>query len=282
MYIRIASLAESSASEGVIVETKDLVELAGNPDFISGIYNYCDRWCERCPFTSRCLVYATEKEDEDNDPASRDINNAAFWQKLTSIFEQTREMIAAWAEENGVELDDADAEAAIEEHDREMKEARNDELALAAENYAWQVSKWFEEELGMQTSDDSGVEAAINTEHDESIEDATEVIRWYQFQIAAKTVRALMSRDDEDEDEEEVGDILLKHSDGSIKVALIAMDRSISAWRVMQLGLPDKAESILPLLVALESLRQNTEKAFPAARDFIRPGFDEVSDDLIQ
>jgi hypothetical protein len=264
------------------VETKDLVELAGNPDFISGIYNYCDRWCERCPFTSRCLVYATEKEDEDNDPASRDINNAAFWQKLTSIFEQTREMIAAWAEENGVELDDADAEAAIEEHDREMKEARNDELALAAENYAWQVSKWFEEELGMQTSDDSGVEAAINTEHDESIEDATEVIRWYQFQIAAKTVRALMSRDDEDEDEEEVGDILLKHSDGSIKVALIAMDRSISAWRVMQLGLPDKAESILPLLVALESLRQNTEKAFPAARDFIRPGFDEVSDDLIQ
>lgn len=264
------------------MRTKDLNELAGNPDFISGIYNYCDRWCERCPFTSRCLVYATEKEDEDNDPASRDINNAAFWQKLTSIFEQTREMIAAWAEENGVDLDEADADAAIEEHDREMLDARNHELALAAENYAWQVSKWFEEELGMQTSDDSGTPAATSTEYDDSLDDATEVIRWYQFQIAAKTVRALMSRDDEDEDEEELGDLLLKHSDGSIKVALIAMDRSISAWRVMQLGLPDKADSILPMLVALESLRQNTEKAFPNARDFIRPGFDEVSHDLIQ
>jgi hypothetical protein len=282
MYIRIAQLVESSLAEGVIVETKDLIELAGNPNFISGIYNYCDRWCERCPFTSRCLVYATEQEDEDNDPASRDINNAAFWQKLTSIFEQTREMITAWAEENGVALDDSDAEAAIEEHDREMREARNDELALAAENYAWQVSKWFEEELGMQTSDDSGAEAAISTEHDDSIDDATEVIRWYQFQIAAKTVRALMSRDDEDEDEEELEDIPLKHSDGSIKVALIAMDRSISAWRIMQIGLPDKAESVLPLLVALENMRHNTEKAFPGARDFIRPGFDEVSDELIQ
>jgi hypothetical protein len=260
------------------MRTKDLIELAGNPDFISGIYNYCDRWCERCPFTSRCLVYATEKEDEDNDPASRDINNAAFWQKLTSIFEQTREMIAAWAEENGVDLDEADADAAIEEHDREMLDARNHELALAAENYAWQVSKWFEEELGMQTSDDSGAPTAISNEHDDSLDDATEVIRWYQFQIAAKTVRALMSRDDE----EEPGDLQLKHSDGSIKVALIAMDRSISAWRVMQLGLPDRADSILRLLVALESLRQNTEKAFPNARDFIRPGFDEVSDDLIQ
>ncbi|MCU1265528.1 MAG: hypothetical protein JWM21_1846 [Acidobacteria bacterium] len=265
------------------MRTKDLMELVGNPDFISGIYNYCDRWCERCPLTSRCMVYASEKEDEDSDPASRDINNAAFWQKLTSIFEQTREMIAAWAEENGVDLNDADAEAAIEEHDREMQDAQNHELAQAAENYAWQVSKWFEEELGMQTSDDSGAEAAaLSSEHDDSIDEATEVIRWYQFQIAAKTVRALMSQDDEDEDEEELGDLLLKHSDGSIKVALIAMDRSVSAWRVMQIGLPDKADSILPLLVALEGLRQSTERAFPNARDFIRPGFDEVSPDLIQ
>ena len=25
-----------------------LTELAANPDLISGIYNYCDRWCEKC------------------------------------------------------------------------------------------------------------------------------------------------------------------------------------------------------------------------------------------
>jgi len=28
--------------------------------FIPGVYNYCDRWCERCPFASRCRVYAME------------------------------------------------------------------------------------------------------------------------------------------------------------------------------------------------------------------------------
>jgi len=26
--------------------------------FIPGIYNYCDRWCETCAFTSRCRVFA--------------------------------------------------------------------------------------------------------------------------------------------------------------------------------------------------------------------------------
>ena len=51
---------------------RTLTELANNPDLISGIYNYCDRWCERCPLTSRCLVYATEQEDDDS-PENRDI-----------------------------------------------------------------------------------------------------------------------------------------------------------------------------------------------------------------
>ena len=60
---------------------RTLTDLANNPDLISGIYNYCDRWCERCPLTSRCLVYATEQEDNDS-PANHDLSNEAFWRKL--------------------------------------------------------------------------------------------------------------------------------------------------------------------------------------------------------
>src|SRR5947207_11798105 len=82
---------------------RTLTDLANNPDLISGIYNYCDRWCERCPLTSRCLVYATEQEDEDS-PVSRDVRNEAFWRKLGTIFEETREMIVQWAKETGYDL----------------------------------------------------------------------------------------------------------------------------------------------------------------------------------
>ena len=39
-----------------------LIEMAKNPDLIPGIYNYCDRWCERCAFTSHCLTFLTEEE----------------------------------------------------------------------------------------------------------------------------------------------------------------------------------------------------------------------------
>jgi hypothetical protein len=68
------------------VETDDLLELADDPRFISGIHNYCDRWCERCPFSSRCMVYAVEQADEDDDPKSRDINNKKFWDRLQGSF----------------------------------------------------------------------------------------------------------------------------------------------------------------------------------------------------
>ena len=37
-------------------------KLTENPNFIPGIYNYCDRWCQRCPFTFRCMNFAMTEE----------------------------------------------------------------------------------------------------------------------------------------------------------------------------------------------------------------------------
>lgn len=37
-------------------EMKDrTLKLVKEGNFIEGIYNYCDRWCEKCSFTARCL-----------------------------------------------------------------------------------------------------------------------------------------------------------------------------------------------------------------------------------
>ena len=30
--------------------------------FVPGIYNYCDRWCERCPLQLRCMSYMMGKK----------------------------------------------------------------------------------------------------------------------------------------------------------------------------------------------------------------------------
>ncbi len=59
-----------------------------------------------------------------------------------------------------------------------------------------------------------------------SIKDCVEVIRWYQYQLHVKLMRALMHSDIE----EILDDEYPSDADGSAKVALIGMDRSIAAW----------------------------------------------------
>jgi hypothetical protein len=236
---------------------RTLTELANNPELISGVYNYCDRWCERCPLTSRCLVYATEQEDNDS-PRSRDIRNEAFWRKLSALFQETRELIITWSQEAGFDLNgNSDDDDSRSKRKRQLVD--NHPLTKAGKKYANAASDWFREF-------DQTVEAC-------DLEDAREVIQWYQYQIAVKTMRALSGRKEELEEDPEIMDFP-KDSDGSAKVALIGIDRSMAAWRMMQLSLPDRVESIVPLILQLERLRLRVEKSFPQARDFIRPGFD--------
>lgn len=251
---------------------RTLTELANNPDLISGIYNYCDRWCERCPLTSRCLVYAAEQEDDDS-PESHDIRNEAFWKKLGSIFQETRELIAEWAKEAGIDLAEPTAEDEARYH-RKRQLVDNHPLTKCGKKYANAASDWFREfDQTIEVSDLRDTE--IDIERRERLEDAREVIQWYQYQIAVKTMRALSGRREELEEDPEMSEFP-KDSDGSAKVALIGIDRSIAAWRLMQLSLPERAGSIVPLILQLERLRHRLEKGFPEARDFVRPGFDEV------
>ena len=251
---------------------RNLTELANNPDLISGIYNYCDRWCERCPLTSRCLVYATEQEDNELFE-SHDLRNEAFWKKLTGIFQETREMIAEWARSAGVDLTEPSEEDEAR-YKRKRQLVDNHPLTKAGKKYANTASDWFREfDQTIEFSDLRATES--DRENAETLEDAREVIQWYQYQIAVKTMRALSGQKEELEEDPEIAEFP-KDSDGSAKVALIGIDRSIAAWRMMQLSLPERAESIVPLLLQLERLRRRLERSFPEAREFIRPGFDEV------
>ena len=259
------------------------LELAEDRDFISGIYNYCDRWCEKCPFTSRCRVYSTEAEDSDlDDPEVHDINNAKFWRKLESIFQEAHEKIAAWAQETGVDLDVLDDEA-IAEHDEREKEADEHQLSELARHYAMTVQEWFAGEFATEQNMHDmmlGPDGAP----DIGVSGAAEVLRWYQFFVAAKVTRALMGRTQTGDDPFTALDepeIVRDDGNGSAKIALIAIDRSTAAWHAMEMCLPAKSDSIAPIFAELERLRWLLEQEFPEAREFIRPGFDETESELV-
>jgi len=262
------------------MDKEDLKRLAENPEFIQSIYNYCDRWCERCPFTSRCLNFAMDSE-EFGDQEAHDIDNEAFWQRLTETFQMTLELLHEAAEEEGIDLESIDAKE-FEEQERVNKElAKNHQCSRTAKLYSEMVDDWFDsaKDIFGHEDDESDLEVSADmgdVDPAEEISDfgeSVEVVRWYQHLIYVKLMRAIRGELDE---RLEVLDEFPKDSDGSAKVALIALDRSIAAWGEIRNLFPHRNNDILDILVHLEQLRRNTEKAFPEARAFIRPGFDKI------
>jgi hypothetical protein len=252
--------------EGEVVNRDRLKKLAAEKRFIPGIYNYCDRWCERCPQTSRCLNFSIS-EEEFSEPEARDIRNEAFWNKLSGILTETLELLRESAKKWGVELETLDSKDDRENMKVKNAAMENHLLCRAAKRYSGLVEDWFK---GRETL---FFEMATAAREGVSIDEAIEVIRWYQYFICAKVMRAVRGRFDE---EEEGCDEFPSDSDGSAKIALIAMDRSIAAWAVIQQYITDGDQGVIDVITFLDSLRQAVEETFPNARSFIRPGFDEI------
>ena len=246
-------------------------ELAKDKKYISGIYNYCDRWCERCPQTSRCLNYVI-CEDEFSDPETRDIRNEAFWKKMSEILLTTTDMLHEMAASMQIDLDDID----IDNNDKMFpeEESEDHEVCMMAKDYADMVTEWIDgaEDLidspryELSSGDDAGDGSSLN--------DAMDVIQWYQPQIYVKLVRAVSGLMEE-ADSFNADDQYASDSDGSAKVALIGIDRSIAAWGCLNRIFPGfYNNNIKNILTHLDRLRKKVEMTFPDARKFIRPGFD--------
>lgn len=251
-----------------------------NQNIIPGIHNYCDRWCERCPFSRRCLSYSLEKE-EYSSTESRDMSNRKFWDKLAETFKMTRELIKQAAEDQGIDLSEIDTTENDELHEKSHAYAEKHLLAQAARKYSNLTSEWFFEishlfSIDFNEEGNSITVVPTNNHPDVNmgeVEDAVSVIRWYQFQISVKLMRALNGVIMEQEDE--LWNDMPKDSDGSAKVSLIGIDNSISAWGMLLKNYPAEENSILDVLVVLERLKKEVEKEFPSARAFVRPGFDD-------
>jgi hypothetical protein len=251
------------------------------PDqYIPDIYNYCDRWCERCTFTSRCAV----GESEGNlSPEERDINNQAFWKKLAEGFREAMLLIQKAADEHGIDLTMTEEEEKEyhENKKRKRKEGREHPIGALSWNYAEAAQKWLEDNAVKENLDKllQRVTLGIQTEEAgirqvKAIEECLSVIQWYVHFIHVKFMRALMGKMGNDGWEIENG--FQRDYDGSAKIALIAIDRSMQAWSLLYELIPDEEDPLLRLLAMLQKLKLLAETEFPDAQKFIRPGFDEI------
>jgi hypothetical protein len=226
-----------------------------NQSFISGIYNFCDRWCERCRFTTRCRVFADLQESPHDADDMESVVGA-----VRSSLADAKQMLIEKAEEFGIDPFALSDEEFAEIRRREKAFVEGHELSHLAEQYLRSAMKILEDDT---------------LRDDDSLSEHLAVLGWFLFFIPVKIKSGLNGLLDDDgfEDDTQTS-VPQSYANGTVKVALIAIERSLIAWR--QLADAGHKERVAPVIDLLESIQVNLEKRFPLARDFIRPGFEEI------
>ena len=220
--------------------------------YIIGIFNYCDRWCRACAFTSRCRAFTDEAQFEaSQDPNLKPIVDAPL------LPQDEPPPPPKWMEELIDEMNEIVSRPMTDEELREAvprlspSHAAIHERAMA---YTVAIHRW------------------LNKQDDEHHEpgDPIAVIGWYAILNSGKIYRALTGLADDNGDREFPPDF-----EGSAKVAMIGIERSLSAWRELAASGVITDEQARPFLAELDWMLRRLDEVFPLARSFVRPGFDE-------
>jgi hypothetical protein len=218
--------------------------------FIVGIFNYCDRWCEACAFTSRCRVFATLAEMEASfDPGLRELTRA----DRLGAGGPTGAAVHAFPDL--ALADDSDLATGEEVEHRALPDDLA-ALAAAAERYRERVWAWLKAERGRFRDDPEDPLAVVVRGH-----------AMIGAKLAGAFAFAELGLPEEADDESD--------SDGRVKAALLAIDRSHVAWLSLVESKAVTAELGFMFIEDLVGLGRDLEARFPQARAFVRPGFDE-------
>src|SRR5580693_4929295 len=110
--------------------------------FIDGIFNYCDRWCERCYFTGRCRVFDQVGELTAEE---LDITNKKSWESISSNFIETKHLLTEAAEKHGIDIEKltkTEFEEFENKREKSRKISKESELGKLTKNYIILANKW--------------------------------------------------------------------------------------------------------------------------------------------
>ncbi len=247
-------------------------------DYISAIYNYCDRWCEKCGFTSNCLLFTQESKIKTHEI----LHNG----DMTGIEEVFSKDIEKMKEEFEDEDDDLSDEELFDYFEDDDEDENLNEYLQRRENPIHPVEELIDEYF---IKSNTFLEK-LNTRYKfvnasrESLKDPVllkslddvEIVMWYHAFIGAKIKRALFGLNYvKSEDDEELKEIHSFDMNGSAKIGIMSIKRSVDSLNKLHKNLPGYAAEIGEILILLGRILNIVEELFPGCMEFKRPGFDE-------
>ena len=232
--------------------------------FIPSIHNYCDRWCERCAFSSRCRAYAIEMTIA-VDGLEGEL--AAATADLDAVSGEGGPGFDFMAEEVDEAVTDADIEREMLRHDAAWLVADTHPLMEMVKRLTKLAEPLIEG--ASRRAEAGGAEAG-------AFRDPLEVLCRYRYLVQAKIHRALLGRE-EDPILDESGQPFPADADGSAKIAHITCGAALEAARHLAALDPGLALPAAAYAQSAGRVLQLIDQAFPGHRTFRRPGFDDIT-----
>jgi hypothetical protein len=252
-----------------------------DPNNIPGIFNWCDRWCERCHMTSRCTLYQQEKEDRS--VLESDLSEEEKLEKIREKLKETMEMLSEAEEEFDIdqdEIDEEEQEEAMQEHEINQIKLDIHPISDLSEAYMKESMDWLKSKgkdpiyepffqiMYSEGRDQSSVPTEFN-----KVLNFLESVQWYQTMIPVKCRSAFNYLSEKSFwDEFPVEE---RGYNGTAKVSLLCVENSIKAWEGLLFWANNEDDKIMSMLEKLIEIKHVLEAEFPDAYLFIRPGFDD-------
>lgn len=234
---------------------------AETPDgMIPGIFNYCDRWCKYCNYPVRCSVFAIGDNTPEADAQLPDTVNYMA-QYIGFLVHDTMELLLSMAREQGF----SDGSYSVDD-EAYTKPSKDHYLVRKADEHAAWLNKWLLRNNFIYKNGGQGINEGVKIAV--PVKEQLDIVHWYMNFIAVKFSRALLMKTSANYKDQ-------CDSNGSAKIAIIAVERSIAALSELLKLKPAFEDDFLPALARLNRLKKRAMSEFPDAMQFKRPGLDD-------
>lgn len=223
----------SNSKDPLDGEVDKMLKMAKSGKFKPGIYNFCDRWCEKCKDTDRCFLFAQEEQGR-----TRRLSNAKvsddeeiFLDEIKHNFELARRLIERGLREEGLDLKKILKEAKKQKEWDDDADTRYDRVKclILARKYMKDVHNFLDNfhQSRFQFYPELGMEIDFS-----DIKDEIETIQWYHTLLPTKIWRFLYEKESfQGEENGELRRLMVRDLPKYSNLVKKCIQKSKTAWR---------------------------------------------------
>lgn len=237
---------------------KTLPEMASDEQFIHGICNYCNRWCERCSKTQQCLSFAHDQLSKGIDlkQSNNDLENKKFWNAIERILKTNSNNLFQ------------NASAKLTE------KITSTNIVSFAKHYGDSVNNWLIENNTLLAGKSKLIVAKYDDYKTIRLFEAVEIVKWYSIFISERIVRSLNEMEERKKGDFNDSKNPFRDNIGSAKNTIVACKHSLAAFSLLYFELEKYQPQIELFITQLIQIKNQLMEIFPEVIGFKRPGFD--------